>query len=208
MKLPLAEAKADLVEQRVLTAVFGLLERSEALTFANVARASGVPERTCYRYFPSRDALLAAVLAATSARLKVRRATDFGELVELVRRLFRGFDESAPVIRELLLSPEGRNARKAGNAERQRAALALVAREVPDLDAASKRHVAATLQVLSSAAAWQAFNDYWGFDGNEAAEASILAAELILEGARARRSARPTRKLRAKGARAAKEIRT
>src|SRR5687768_2413727 len=113
MSVPLSDAKADLVQQRVLAAVFELLERNESLTFANVARASGVPERTCYRYFPTREALLTAVLEATSERLKVQRATDFDGLVELVRRLFHGFDQMAPVIRELLLSPEGRSARRA-----------------------------------------------------------------------------------------------
>jgi len=208
MSVPLSDAKADLVQQRVLAAVFELLERNESLTFANVARASGVPERTCYRYFPTREALLTAVLEATSERLKVQRATDFDGLVELVRRLFHGFDQMAPVIRELLLSPEGRSARRAGNPERRRAALALVAREVPSPDAASRRRVAATLQVLASAAAWQAFNDYWDFDGAEAAEASILAAELVLAGARTRRRAVPARKVRAKSSCTAKEILT
>ena len=191
MSVPLSDARAELVQQRVLAAVFALLEANEPLTFSNVARASGVPERTCYRYFPTREALLAAVLEAASARLNVRRATDLSEFVELVRRLFRGFDEMAPVIRELLLSPEGRTARTAGNAERQRAAIALVAREAPDLDARSKRRVAAALQVLSSAPAWQAFSEYWGFDGAEAAEASSLAAELLLRGAQVRHRKAP-----------------
>jgi len=208
MGTSLSEARVELVQQRVLAAVFKLLEGGEPLTFANVARVSSVPERTCYRHFPTREALLAAVLDATSQRLKLQRATDFDGLAALVRRLFRGFDETAPVIRELLLSPEGRNARRAGNRERQRAALTLVAHEAPGLDAVSKRRVAAALQVLASAPAWQAFNDYWDFDGIEAGEASILAAQLVLEGARARRRSVPSRKTRAKSARAAKEIRT
>ena len=46
--------------------------------------------------------------------------------------------------------------------------------------------MAAALQLLTSAAAWQTLHDYWDMDGEEAGETAALAIELLLAGARAR----------------------
>jgi hypothetical protein len=100
--------------------------------------------------------------------------------------VFPGFDEIAPVIRELLIAPEGRVARLADRAGRRRAALALVRREVPGLGKAGTKRVAATVQMLTTASTWQTLRDYWDMDGREAAETAALAIELVLEAARAR----------------------
>jgi len=104
----------------------------------------------------------------------------------LVRRVFPGFDEIAPVIRELLVAPESLLARTADPDARRGAAIELVRREAPSLDAASTQRVAAAVQLLTTAAAWQTLRDYWDVDGAEAAETAALAIELVLEGARAR----------------------
>jgi AcrR family transcriptional regulator len=207
----LSSARSELVRQRVLAGVAQVLDRGEALTFAAVAPAAGVPERTIYRHFPTREALLAAVYTWVNQRLGVdgERPTDAEGLARLVRQAFGGFDAMAPVIRELLLAPEGRSARLAANPERQRAALAIVRHEAPGLDPASARRVAAVLQLLTAAATWQALREYWGLDGAEAAEASVLASELILEGARCReRAVRGAPQRRKKAARRAAEARS
>jgi AcrR family transcriptional regulator len=194
----LQEARSAVVRERVLDGVAELLAAGEDLTFARVARAAGVPERTVYRHFPTRDDLLAAVFDWANRRIGFsgQLPADGDELVQLVRRVFTGFDAIAPVIHELLTAPEGRRARLATRRERQGAALALAAREAPGLDRASVRRLAACLQLLSTAATWQVLRDYWEMDGEEAAETSALAVQLLLEGARARasRSKRRSRK--------------
>jgi AcrR family transcriptional regulator len=202
----LSEARSELVRQRALEAAAAVLGEAEPLTFAAVAARAGVPERTLYRHFPTREALLGALFEWANQRLAVEaeRPTDAEGLARLVRKAFPGFDTLAPVVRELLSTPEGRLARLAANPTRQRAALAIVQSEAPGLDRAAARRVAAVLQLLSSAATWQVFRDYWGMDGAEAAEASVLASELILEGARSRqhpagRASKP-RKKAARGA--------
>jgi AcrR family transcriptional regulator len=190
-KLSLADARSELVRVRALEGAAALLGRGEALTFAAVAAEAGVPERTLYRHFPAREALLAALYDWVNERVSVeaQRPTDGEGLARLVRQVFPGFDALAPVVRELLATPEGRLARLSANPTRQRAALALVQNEAPGLDRISSRRVAAVLQLLTAAGTWQALHDYWGMDGAEAAEASVLASELILEGARARQRA-------------------
>ena len=63
------EAKAAVVRQRVLDGVAELIAAGDDVTFAKAAAAAGVPERTVYRHFPSRDALMAGLYADTNARI-------------------------------------------------------------------------------------------------------------------------------------------
>jgi AcrR family transcriptional regulator len=201
----LSEARSELVRERVLAGVAALLEQGEALTFTAVAKTAGIPERTIYRHFPTREALLGALYEWANARLGTggERPTDADGLARLVRQTFTGFDALAPVVRELLIAPEGRLARLSQNPERQRAALAIVRGEAPGLDATSARRLAAVLQLLTAASSWQTLRDYWGMDGAEAAETAVLASELLLEAARARAGAR-----RKKAGRRSTEART
>ena len=183
----LSEARSDLVKSRVLEGVAQVLGRRQALTYANVAEAAGVPERTLYRHFPTRELLLRAVFDWSNMRIGFRGELpkDGSEVAALARRVFPGFDEIAPVIVELLIAPEGRLARLAEKSARQRASLAVVRHELGSSDSASGRRLAALLQLLTTAATWQTLRDYWDMDGAEAAETVALAVELLLEGARA-----------------------
>jgi AcrR family transcriptional regulator len=188
----LQEARVALVRERVLEGVAQVLAGGDELTFARVAKAADVPERTMYRHFPTREALLAAVFDWANARVGFEGERPVGrdEVVALIERLFPGFDEIAPVIHELLVAPEGRTARLAHNDERRRSAETLVRNEVPGLDRRSARQVAAALQLLTSAAAWQTLRDVWEMDGGEAADAATMAIDLIIDGARGRAEAR------------------
>jgi AcrR family transcriptional regulator len=192
MAVSLTDARAELVRTRILEGVAQVLQRGEAWTFASVAKEAGVPERTLYRYFPTREALLEGIFEWANARLGFQGEppTDAAALAALVRRCFPGFDTLAPVVRELLLAPEGRLARLRQKPARQRSSLALVQREAPGLGAADTRRLASVLQLLGQAGTWQSLRDYWDMDGAQAAEASVLAIQLLLDGARARTVAR------------------
>lgn len=184
----LQEARSALVRERVLEGVAELLAAGEDLTFAKVARAAGVPERTVYRHFATREALLAAVFHWANRRIGFEGdlPADADSAVRLVRQVFPGFDEIAPVIRELLIAPEGLAARLSENDRRRRASVAMIRKEAPGLDRATTRRVAATVQLLTAAATWQTLRDYWDMDGEEAAETAALAIELVVDAARAR----------------------
>ncbi|MBL7497376.1 helix-turn-helix transcriptional regulator [Frankia sp. CNm7] len=202
----LRDARSALVRDRVLEGVAAVLTAGDDLTFAKVAKAAGVPERTVYRHFPTREALLTAVFGWANRRIGFDGPDPDGagpgsrpaaepvtgaEAADLVRRVFAGFDEIAPVVRELLRAPEGLFARLSDNDRRRRAARGVVDREAPGLDEASARRVAAVVQVLTAAATWQTLRDYWDVDGVEAGEAAALAIQLLLDGARARAQAGP-----------------
>jgi hypothetical protein len=101
----------------------------------------------------------------------------------MVRRAFPVFDAVAPVVRELLVAREGLPARLADNDRRRRAALELVSHHVPDANPTTMRRLAAVVQLLTSASAWQTMRDYWDLDGAEAAEASAIAINRLLAAA-------------------------
>jgi hypothetical protein len=140
-----------------------------------------------YRYFPTRAALLMAVFDWTNEQIghEGPRPTTRAGLVTLVRQAFRGFDDHASVVRQMLIEPEGRTARLADVTERRRAAIELVDREAPGLDRTTRDRVAAAVQILTVAATWQSLRDYWNLDGAEAAETSALAIDLLLDAAHA-----------------------
>ena len=80
------------------------------------------------------------------------------------------------------MAPEGLAARLDGNEDRQAAAIALVDHEAPSLDDATTRRIAAVVQLLTSAAAWQTLRDYWDMDGDEAAEAVAVTLTMLFAG--------------------------
>lgn len=176
------DARQDVIRERVLDGVAALLRDGEDVTFAAVARAAGVPERTVYRHFPSRQALMAAVYAWTNRQIGFAGSppTTVEEMTAMVRRVFPGFDTVSPVIDELLASDDGRRARLAALDERRAAAHAVVAGARPDLDAERAGQVAAVVQVLGTAPVWQAFRDFWEWDGTTAADAVATVVELLL----------------------------
>jgi AcrR family transcriptional regulator len=190
----LQQAKADVVRARVIEGAVALLDDGRSLTFKEIAHEAGVPERTVYRHFPTRAALLTAVFEWTNEQIGHAgpRPTSQVALVALVRQAFRQFDEHGPLVRQMLIEPDGRDARLADAADRRRAASELVRHEAPDLDRLTHDRVAAAIQVLTVAATWQSLHDYWDLDGAEAGETSALAIELLLEAARARAQPTPT----------------
>jgi AcrR family transcriptional regulator len=180
-------ARSEAVRERILEGIRDLIEAGEELTFARVAKAAGVPERTLYRYFETREALFAAVFAWANKKIGFdgELPADRAAAQRLVRRVFPGFDEIASIVHELLVAPEGLAARQQNLEKRQRAATAIVKSEL-DLDRTTTRRTAAIVQLLTTAATWQTLRDFWGMDGKEAAETAALAIELVLDGARAR----------------------
>jgi AcrR family transcriptional regulator len=181
----LRDAQGAAVRDRVLEGVATVLAAGAELTFARVARAAEVSERTVYRHFANRDELMAGVYLWANRRIGFAGdapATP-GAMTRMVRDVFPGFDTIAPVIDELLATAEGRRARLARLDERRAAAEGVVEARAPALDVTTRRQVAAVIQVLGTAAVWQALRDFWDMDGEAAGEAVVTAVELLLDAA-------------------------
>ena len=183
---PLREAQAAATAQRILEAVGAVLERGDEPTFAHVADAAGCQERTVYRHFPTKEDL-AAAFWDWQYSLVGPRDWSLGteaQLLALIDRSFRTFDEHPELIKAMLHTRHGRAARLSENDQRRAMAERCVDDAIPGLDPDRRRQAAAATQLLFSAAAWEVLRDYWDMDGEEAAATASLALTAMLEGLR------------------------
>jgi AcrR family transcriptional regulator len=199
---PLREEQKQATRQRILDAASclmtdrGLVE----LSFAALASEAGVKERTVYRHFASKGALLDALWASVNARMGVMSLpTPEAEMIASLPRVFAGFDENEQLVRASLASPQGREFRLRPNKERQAAFRAATAGATQCLPKREAEWIVATVQLLYSASAWQSMKDYWGFSGEEAGKACALAIDVLLEAARKRSRITRAKPRKAKG---------
>ena len=180
---PLRADHAEQTRGRILDAAIAQMSDApvESLTVAGVAKRAGIAERTIYRHFQTRDALLAAVWprmqSLVGSRGFPRTAAD---LVGTPRRLFPAFDSQEGPVRASVYSEAGREVRLRANDERKAAMLACVRDALPELDAEAAHRRAAAVQLLNSAFAWSAMRDFWDLDGKAAGEAAAEAIAILL----------------------------
>lgn len=168
---------------RILDAAVAELSQNEleALTMAGVAARAGVTERTVFRHFPTRDALIRAVWPRMQARVRSsgfpRTARD---LIETPNRLFPEFDREERLVRASAFSTGGREVRLASNSERQAAMRASVRDAFPDIREPELTRLAAVVQLIDSAYAWAVMKEFWDLDGRESATAASQALAVLL----------------------------
>lgn len=179
------EEAAALAQQRIMESVAELLRQGEAaVTYDLVSRMSGVPQRTVYRYFEDKDALLGAFWRWVNARLEMPALpTTPDEIVEHIPLLFAAFDRDEALVRAMLHDPYGRTVRMAhaeARREKFRAALRPI---LGSVTARVGRQLLASITALCSASGWESMKDHWGLSGAAAAEAAQWAVRALLDAA-------------------------
>jgi AcrR family transcriptional regulator len=179
----LRDAYKDQTRGRILDAAIDQMtaEPGAPLTMAKVAQRAGVTERTVFRHFATRDALIGAVWPQMQKRVgSPGFPTTVAEALDSPRRLFPAFDQEAGAVRASIFSEAGVEARLSANEARRAAILACVKDACPDMapEAATKR--AAAVQLIGSAYGWLVMKEFWGFDGEQAAEAASDALAVLL----------------------------
>jgi AcrR family transcriptional regulator len=189
-----------MTEGRIMEGVASLLRRGSDVTFDLVARESGVPQRTLYRYFENREALFGRFWRWVNDFIEVPPLpTSPDEVVSHVSALFEAFDRDEALVRAMMHDPHGRAVRAANADARRRkfsAALKFVVDELPQEDAA---RLLASVTVLCSAAGWESMKDNWGLSGPAAADAAQWAVKELIEAARGRTELRVGHKKTTKG---------
>jgi AcrR family transcriptional regulator len=183
---PLRESQAAATRERIVEACVTLMQRGADLTYAAVAAAAGVQERTVYRHFPKKEDLEAALWDWIVAHLT---HADFAarteeQLVAAMRASFAGFDANAPLIQAMLHSPQGLDVRRRQQPMRRAMFEACVDSVVPGTPPQVRHRAAAVLQVLYSAAAWDLLRSFWEMDATDAADAIDLGIRSLLTGLR------------------------
>jgi len=185
----LREEQAAMTRDKILVAARNLLDAggsTEAITFKAVAEHAAVTEMTVYRHFPTRADLLRGLWE----RLNDEMAPNLGVPTSVAAmlgqhdELFAGFDRIAPQIVASITTPQGREMRASLNAERREGFLAIAEEAAPGLSTSRKREVAAILQLLHSAYAWDSLREQWDMSGEAAGKAAKWAIETLLQNLR------------------------
>lgn len=193
------ETFADLTRAKIMSGVAQLIEAEAGdFTYRALAQQSGVPERTLYRHFPSKDLLLKEFwIWLNRERLALPPApTSLDELLEQIPVLFATFDRSEPLVRAMLRDPETRALRLA-NANARLAQLGAALADVTKGASPSlrKKFVACT-RLLTSLAGWETFKDLGALTGTEAASAAQWSVRALLAHIRSSQSSAREHRLR------------
>jgi AcrR family transcriptional regulator len=166
---PLRERQAQQTRETILDALTLLLQdRSPVeITIKELAEAAGVSERTVYRHFPDRAALvqgLTARLAVIAGRVAGPDPGD--DLRSIVVALMHDLEAHRVEARaEAVLNADPRRYSEATRAHTQLFA-DLVGTALPDLDDEQHRAVSAIVRVLVSAQTWLRLREEFGLDGD------------------------------------------
>jgi len=181
---PLRASQAAATRERIVAACAALMRQGADLTYASVAAAAGVQERTVYRHFPKKDDLEAALWDWIVQRLTHAdfAARDQGQLVAAMRESFAGFGIDAPLIQAMLHSPQGLQVRRGQQPMRRAMFQACIDSAVPGMPPPVRDRAAAVLQVLYSATSWDLLRNFWDMDAAEAADAIELGIRCFLSG--------------------------
>jgi AcrR family transcriptional regulator len=185
-RLSARETLATMTQGRIMEAVAALLRKGTTdVTFDLVARESGVPQRTLYRYFENKEALFGAFWRWTNAAIDMPATPKSPqEVVEHVPALFAAFDRDEPLVRAMLHNPYGRAVRLA-HAEARRKKFAEALKEVTDsLPDDAGRRLLAAVTALCSASGWETMKDNWELSGEAAADAAQWAVRALIDEAR------------------------
>lgn len=139
-----------------------------------LADAAGVSERTVYRHFPDREALLDAVNDHFSEVMSTgHREEDLADLDELARfvpEVFRDFDQHAAATKaSLLINPDP--ARVLPTQQRRTELFVDISRRsFPDLPEADQRRLGQLIRTLTSTYNWLRMREEFGMTADESGE--------------------------------------
>ena len=186
---PFRDQQRSDTTERILDACGDLVAAGKELTFAAVARAARVQERTVYRHFATKENLEDAFWWSHEEHVSGPGTFDAQTLDDLVanmKRSFAGFEANTAMVEAMLSSRQGMRLRLRGNDARRKMMLRCVDAAVPGLEARTLHRAAAAAQVLYSAPSWQMLRTFWGMDAVEASAVVEQALAALAEGLRRR----------------------
>lgn len=191
----LRDEYADQTRQRIIEAFIALLEESEDSSIATsaLAKKAGVSLRTVYRYFPSRDALLAATADWLNTEVFGLASQDDSEgVVKGFQVAVRKFDSRPDLARILALTRIGRSMRSTFRNELASRRRSFLWSDTRDISAADRQRAEAVLACLDNVQSWLTLREEFDMDAKEIGATIGWAMELVLN--ETRRSAQGRKK--------------
>jgi AcrR family transcriptional regulator len=186
----LRERQAAQTRELILDAVTALLDdrRADEVTARQIAATAGVSERTVYRHFPDRDALLEGLSRRLPHLDGVKPAFGLGSLEDLAPtscRLMEVLDAHYVTARaEAVFNADPRRfaADTQANTSEMRE---LLARELPELSEREQLRIAAVIRCLASTQAWLRMREEFGVPGTESGPVVAWVIDIIIRELRA-----------------------
>jgi len=191
----LRQRHSELTRELILRTVAELLEEGDAAELAvpEVARRSGVSLRTVYRYFPTREQLIAAAGEWIGVNVVGGRIpTALGEVPQVYAENAARWDEHPKLVEAMALS-RGANSLRSIRRQERLSKLRESLREVTDgLPEAEARQAFALFAYLDNMLAWLTMRDEAGLDGKETGAAVAWAMSVLIDDLRRRQRAAGT----------------
>ena len=177
----LRDEQRELTRRKVLSAVLDLVADGslDELSVPAVARKSGVSLATIYRYFPTKDALIAAAASEPErTALHAEPATDYAEYL---RSMWHEFSKNMPLLRHQATSAAGREMREA-RLDRSKKLLSHTLKGAGiDPKSAEGERLISVLLLVSGSLALVELHDRQGLDVDTAVDTSLWAANALME---------------------------
>jgi AcrR family transcriptional regulator len=196
--MKLRDEHRELTRGKVLGAVLDLVAEGslDELSVPAVARRSGVSLATIYRYFPTKDQLLAAAAEEPSRQALAAepdRHPGDDDFAAFQRAMWTSFASNLPLLRHQITSEAGRDMRQARLA-RSRAQLAVYIKgRSVDPESAEGQRVIAMLLLVCGSLALVELHDRQGLDVDDALSTSLWAADVLI-GASQRTTGQPRKR--------------
>ena len=186
---PLRAEQTAATRARVLDAAIDLLQATDSgdVAIPDVAERAGVSVRTAYRAFPTRNALLEAVLAELSVRFEAIAGTmpvTLDELAPSADGAVRAVYEVEPLFRAMFATPAGRELHRETAPRRREAIDGMLTAELADLTPQQRRRFIAIAHLLSSSRSVLLLKDYHDLDEDDAVAAIRWALATIVDAVR------------------------
>jgi AcrR family transcriptional regulator len=182
---------AELTRDLILRTVVERLEEGahEEITVPEIARRSGVSLRTIYRYFPSREELIAGAAERVREDLQPTFAEHVDELPELWEQVVRRFEQHPNLARALAFSRTGHEVRSPIRQQRLEHIQQVLEEVTGDLSKAEARQAHAVVVYLSNMLTWVTMRDELGLKTPDIGAAVSWALRTLIDDLRRRNEA-------------------